>query len=103
MSSSPTSQASDAAPDWYTEDPDVGPPLFGPNYSETEYAVQERWLMCHKIARHAWTLGLDTDPMGVNRHYRIYKLWYAGGLATGYLMKHTGVKYAGGRKQKEES
>ena len=55
--------------------------------------LRERWELCHKIARHAWSKGLSVDPFIVNRHLKWFKLWYAGGLATGHLMGRTGVRF----------
>ena len=86
------SQKTTADMSWLTEDPTPGKPLFGSAYTETETRIIERWQRCHTIAREAWSKGLNVTPMCVNRHYRWFKLWYSGGLATGHLMKATGIK-----------
>lgn len=96
MTSNRTSQQPDDPEAWRTVDPVAESPLFGPQYTDTELAIIERWQMCHTIARNAWNSGLDVDPYRVNRHYAWFKLWYAGGLATGHLMHRTGVRF---RKQ----
>lgn len=77
------------------QDPEIGKPLFGIKHTETETAIHDRWIMCHRIARYAHRRGLNADPLTVNQCFRLWKLWYSGGLATGYLMHTTGVKYFG--------
>jgi hypothetical protein len=91
-----TSQSSNPQPEWLTVDPKHGKPLFGNRLTPTEESIAERWQLCHVIARHAYHIGLDTDPFKVNRKFREWKLWYAGGLATGYLIRMTGTKYRPG-------
>lgn len=60
--------------------------------------LKERWDMCQQIARYAWNMGLKVDPFIVNRHYKWFKLWYAGGMATGHLIGRTGVRFRGDKK-----
>jgi hypothetical protein len=55
--------------------------------------LDERRSMCEQIARHAQNVGLDCDWILVNKHYQYFCSWYYGGLATGYLIGRTGVKY----------
>jgi hypothetical protein len=45
-----------------------------------------------KIVSHAMTAGLDTTRNKVLRQYRVWVSWHEGRLATGYLIKQTGVK-----------
>lgn len=95
MRSSPMFPRPESDMSWLTVDPVPGAPLFGSQYTDTENALIERWQMCHTIARHAYAKGLNVTPMGVNKSYRWFKLWHAGGLATGYLMNATGVRFRG--------
>lgn len=47
---------------------------------------------CKRIAIFAREYGLDADWQFVNRHYAWFTKWYYGGIATGYLIRRTGVK-----------
>jgi hypothetical protein len=87
------SQTSASTPAWLTEDPVPLEHIFGPKYTDIESQLIERWRMCHTIARNAWHSGLLANPMFVNKHYRHFKLWYAGGLTTAQLVKITGVNH----------
>jgi hypothetical protein len=55
-------------------------------------AARERWKECQLISDYARGRGLDATPVKVNRQLKIWRRWYRGGLATGYLMRQTGVK-----------
>jgi hypothetical protein len=57
-----------------------------------QLAAADRRIMCEKIAGTARERGLDANWEKVNRQYRIWLLWYRGQLATGYLIRQTGVK-----------
>lgn len=61
------------------------------NRSAVNYAEQRR-AECEVIAEHARDEGLNTTPAHVNMHFRRYRQWHEGNLATGYLMKLTGVR-----------
>lgn len=56
-----------------------------------EAAIQRR-AKCDLIAEYARAKGLDVDWLFVNRHFAWFERWYHGGLATGYLIRRTGVK-----------
>lgn len=45
------------------------------------------------LVRYARSKGLDANPDMVNKHLDWFNRWYAGALATGYLMNRTGVKF----------
>lgn len=45
------------------------------------------------ITRYARGKGLDANPDMVSRYLDWFNRWYAGMLATGYLMNRTGVKF----------
>ena len=47
---------------------------------------------CRRIAKRARRKGLNADPQMVNRKLTIWRRWYTGNLATGYLKHITGVK-----------
>lgn len=51
------------------------------------------------IAREASRRGLDTTPERVLRRLREWEDWYQGRLATGYLMRMTGVRFRQSRKE----
>ncbi|MGH9436819.1 MAG: hypothetical protein ACRD22_02750 [Terriglobia bacterium] len=53
--------------------------------------ARERWDNCVAIAAHARSRGLDATPEKVNFNYRRWVMWSEGRLATGYLMRMTGV------------
>lgn len=55
-------------------------------------AAWTRKMMCQQIADYARGCGLDADWQFVNRHYDWFNRWYYGCLATGYLIRRTGVK-----------
>ena len=61
----------------------------GRNYGEEARA---RWLRCQQIARGAQVIGLDATPEKVNKRLDVWERWYQGRLATGYLIKMTGVQ-----------
>lgn len=52
----------------------------------------DRMVMCKKIADAAALNGLAADALKVNRQYKVWLRWYRGHLATGYLIRMTGVK-----------
>lgn len=56
-------------------------------------AARARWKLTQEISDYARARGLDTTPPRVNRHLKIWERWYRGGLATGYLMRQTGVRF----------
>jgi hypothetical protein len=60
-----------------------------PDYQQE---AMERTSMCLIITERARNLGLDTNPAKVNRQFRAWLRWYRGQLATGYLIRVTGVK-----------
>jgi hypothetical protein len=51
-----------------------------------------RWQLCCRIAEKAQRLGILATPAKVNRNYLAFTRWNEGRLATGYLIKTTGVK-----------
>jgi hypothetical protein len=61
--------------------------------------IPERRRQCVVIARRARDKGLDADPARINRQFRIWLRWYEGRLATGYLIKATGVRRIKDRKE----
>lgn len=93
MNSNPTSKSPETKPAWFerTELSKSMDVKIGNDFVST--LLRDRWEMCHTIARSAWHKGLKVDPFIVNRHYKWFKLWYAGGLATGHLMGRTGVRF----------
>lgn len=56
-------------------------------------AARLRWIECQHISDHARKKGIDATPVKVNRNLPIWRRWYHGGLATGYLMRQTGVQF----------
>jgi hypothetical protein len=48
---------------------------------------------CEIIVGYARAKGIDATLPKVIRQFRIWNSWYEGRLATGYLMRQTGVKY----------
>lgn len=55
-------------------------------------AARMRYKRCQDISICARFIGLDVTPDRVNRKYEIWERWYQGRLATGYLMRITGVR-----------
>lgn len=51
-----------------------------------------RWQECKLISQSARFVGLDASPELVNKYYNRFRQWYEGRLATGYLIKITGVQ-----------
>lgn len=56
----------------------------------SEVSIRAR--MCRTIAARARRFNLDVTPERVDRHYDWFIRWYHGGIATGYLIKRTGIK-----------
>ena len=54
--------------------------------------ARSRWDHCERIAEEARRQGLDASAEFVNRHYPRFRQWSEGHLATGYLMRLTGVQ-----------
>lgn len=54
--------------------------------------AEQRHAECQVIAEHAQEQGLDVTVAYVNMHFRRFKQWHEGNLATGYLMRLTGVR-----------
>lgn len=54
-------------------------------------AIQRRE-ECKRISLFARERGLDADWQFANRHYDWFIRWYYAGMATGYLIRRTGVK-----------
>jgi len=54
--------------------------------------ARERWTDCQRIAKIARDKGLNATPKMVNHRYDVWRQWAEGRLATGYLMRMTGVK-----------
>lgn len=52
----------------------------------------DRWGRCEAIARRARERGFDVTPHRVNRSFRQFVAWDEGRLATGYLIRSTGIK-----------
>ncbi len=59
---------------------------------QIRYAARERWNRCIGIAGKARLAGLAATPAMVNRRYDVWCRWDEGRLATGYLMRMTGVR-----------
>jgi hypothetical protein len=57
-----------------------------------ESEARTRWDRCVRIADHAQRQGLLATPEKVNRNFTVWTRWDEGRLATGYLMRMTGVK-----------
>lgn len=57
----------------------------------TRLALQ-RWQDCKVMSDAARFAGLDAKPELVNRHYARFCQWYEGRLATGYLIRVTGIQ-----------
>jgi len=55
--------------------------------------IQQRKASCEAIAAHARRCGLDVDWRRVNRSYALFVRWRQGRLATGYLIRQTGIKW----------
>lgn len=55
-------------------------------------AAKVRWAHCVQISEFARTRNLDATPDKVNRSYEWWCRWYEGRLATGYLMRATGIR-----------
>lgn len=55
-------------------------------------ATNYRFAKCQEIARELRRKGYDVDWHKVNRNYIIFRRWYAGNLALGYLVRQTGMK-----------
>lgn len=66
------------------------------NLPDYQQEAMERRTMCLLITDYARKKGLDTNPVKVNRQFKHWIAWYRGTLATGYLMRLTGVKRASG-------
>jgi hypothetical protein len=47
---------------------------------------------CEAIAAKARFLGFDVSWERVNRQFTIWRRWDEGGLATGYLIRQTGIR-----------
>lgn len=62
------------------------------NLPDYQVEAADRMIMCQKISDAAKLNGLQADALKVNRQYRAWLLWYRGRLATGYLIRTTGVK-----------
>lgn len=54
--------------------------------------VYERRIRCSEIAEKARLMGFDVTWRTVSRQYKIWERWYQGRLATGYLIRQTGVR-----------
>ena len=54
--------------------------------------ARQRREYCQRIVDHAGNSGLSVTYDMVSRNLRIFKRWYEGGLATGYLISHTGAR-----------
>lgn len=67
------------------------------NLPDYQAEAMERRTMCLIITERARSHGLDTNPEKVNRQFRHWLRWYRGHLATGYLMRLTGVKRVSSR------
>ncbi len=63
--------------------------MTGRNYRKEAHA---RWQRCQQIAHGAQITGLNATPEMVNRKLAVWERWYQGRLATGYLIKITGVQ-----------
>jgi len=61
-------------------------------YGQYIDAANDRIDECRKISKYARRKGLNATPEMVNRKLRIWRRWYTGNLATGYLKHITGVK-----------
>lgn len=62
---------------------------------QIRYAARIRWNRCTDIASKARLMGLKASPEMVNRRYDVWCRWDEGRLATGYLMRMTGVRRIG--------
>lgn len=51
-----------------------------------------RYKRCQDISTMARFLGLDVTPERINRKYEVWERWAQGRLATGYVMRITGVR-----------
>lgn len=75
-----------------TDIPKPGPWLNGTvDLTDRIEAARERWRRCQIIAGVARDQGLNASPERVNYNYARWEAWYQGRLATGYLMRITGV------------
>jgi hypothetical protein len=59
-------------------------------------AARMRYKRCLDIAIMARAIGIDATPERVNRKYDTWERWAQKRLATGYLMRITGVKRIAG-------
>jgi hypothetical protein len=55
-------------------------------------ATTYRRKMCHDIAQKLFYLGYDCDWYKVNRNYIVFRRWWDGQLALGYLIRQTGLR-----------
>lgn len=60
-------------------------------------AARMRYKKCQDISDMARFIGLDVTPERVNRKFDVWERWSQGRLATGYLMRITGVHKIEGR------
>ncbi len=65
---------------------------FPANMSSLQAEVAEKSTMSLLIYDRARVCGLDTDPNKIIRQFKWWIRWYRGDLATGYLMRMTGVR-----------
>lgn len=61
-------------------------------FRDTVLALDHRKRMVEAMTRHAREQGLDATEALVSKHYDWFHRYYTGVLATGYLMRRTGVK-----------
>lgn len=61
-------------------------------FPEPHEATIYRRQMCRAIAAALYRQGYDVDWRKVNRNYIIFRRWYNGRLALGYLIRQTGIK-----------
>lgn len=62
-----------------------------PAFAKYLREAAERMAESEKICKRARRKGLNATPEMVNRKLRIWRRWYTGNLATGYLRHITGV------------
>lgn len=65
-------------------------------------AARMRYKRCQDISTMARAVGIDTTPERVNRKFATWERWAQGRLATGYLMRITGVKRIPGWQPPQE-
>lgn len=74
------------------DNPELVKARFDAACAEIRERISGRRARCEAIAYKARRFRLDVDVDKVSRHYEWFVRWDEGNIATGYLMKRTGVR-----------